>query len=153
ISYVGKSPDMAQNVTRQLASLFIQENLRVREETAEGTAAFIDAELEKMRKTLQEQEDKIRDFKQRYMGALPEQQASNLQLAGQMQAMMQANSDALNRAQQSKVYVESQIESAKQTTPASPNATQLYQLKAELAAAEQRYKPEHPDVVRLRSEV
>lgn len=153
ISYLGKTPQMAQTVTRQLGSLFIEENLKVREQAAEGTTQFLDAELEKSRKTLQEQEEKIRDFKQRYMGALPEQQLSNMQLASQTQAMLQANSDALARASQAKIYLQSQIELAKQAQPISPHTQQLAALKANLAEAEQRYKPNHPDVIRLKGEI
>src|SRR5438128_8707263 len=76
IAYSGRDPQLVQQVTRQLASLFIEENLKVREQQAEGTSEFISAELEKARQTLQSQEEKLEAFKSRYTGALPEQQQS-----------------------------------------------------------------------------
>jgi len=153
ISYMGKSPQQAQTVTRQLGSLFIEQNLKFREAAAEGTTQFLDTELEKSRKTLQEQEEKIKEFKQRYMGALPEQQMANMQIASQMQAMLQANSEALSRAQQGKIYLQSQLELAKQAQPTSVHSQQLASMRAQLAQAEERYTPSHPDVIRLRGEI
>src|SRR5436305_3835265 len=49
ISYSGSTPALAQEVTRQIASLFIEENLKVREQQAEGTNEFIESELNKAR--------------------------------------------------------------------------------------------------------
>src|SRR5712671_1361993 len=55
IAYSGSTPALAQQVTRQIASLFIEENLKVREQQAEGTNEFIESELNKARETLQAQ--------------------------------------------------------------------------------------------------
>src|SRR5579864_534805 len=107
ISYVGSSPALAQQVTSQIASLFIEENLKVREQQAEGTDEFIESQLEKARQKLQEQEKKVQQFKGRYMGSLPEQEQTSLQLLGQFQALLQSNSDAIGRAEQQKTYLES----------------------------------------------
>src|SRR3954469_18543565 len=79
ISYTSTTAQMAQQVTRQLGSLFIEENLKLRQAQAEGTSEFIGQELEKAKKDLEEQESKIKEFKAKYMGALPEQQTANLQ--------------------------------------------------------------------------
>jgi polysaccharide chain length determinant protein (PEP-CTERM system associated) len=153
IGYLGRTPQQAMEVTRQLGSLFIEENVKVRSATAEGTKGFLEEEVEKVKAKLQVQEAKIKEFQSKYMGSLPEQQAANLQMAGQAQAMMQANMDALNRAYQGKIYLESQLEMAKQTTPVSPLSQQLEMKRNELTAVEQKYKEGHPDVVRLRGEV
>src|SRR5260221_7105480 len=115
---------MAQQVTRQLGSLFIEENLKLRQAQAVGTSDFIGQELEKAKKDLQEQETNIKNFKARYMGSLPEQQQANLQMIGQAQAMLQANSDAISRAQSQKMYLESMQDSLdKQKVP--PARTEL----------------------------
>src|SRR5437868_9384014 len=68
ISYFGSSPAMAQQVTRQIASLFIEENLKVREQQAEGTDEFMETELNKAGKKLEEQEKKMKEVKGRNMG-------------------------------------------------------------------------------------
>jgi polysaccharide biosynthesis transport protein len=153
ISFMGPNPTVAQGVTRQLASLYIEENLKVKEAQAEGTHEFVDKEVERARLALQEQEARIKEFKAKHMGSLPEQMQSNLQLAAQLQNALQANSDALSRAQQNRAYLESISESVKTAPPATVEEQQLKQKRAELLAAEQKYKPEHPDVQRLRREV
>ncbi|MGZ3536793.1 MAG: Wzz/FepE/Etk N-terminal domain-containing protein, partial [Thermodesulfobacteriota bacterium] len=46
ISYEGEEPKIVMLVTNKLASLFIEENLRVREDRAEGTSEFLSKELQ-----------------------------------------------------------------------------------------------------------
>lgn len=155
IAYIGATPTLAQQVTRQIASLFIEENLKVREQQAEGTDEFIESELEKARQTLQAQEKKVKEFKGRYMGSLPEQQQANLQVLGQYQTMLQTNSDAISRTEQQKTYLESLLETFGSKQPVVPKANfpELEMRRNELLAAEQKYLPTHPDVIRLRAQV
>jgi polysaccharide chain length determinant protein (PEP-CTERM system associated) len=157
ISYSGVDPKLVQQVTRQLASAFIEENLKTREQDAEGTTDFLQGQLEKSRQSLQKQEEKIQEFKSSHSGQLPDQQQSNVQMSGQLQTMLQSNADALNRAQQQKNYLASMLESMKQAAPAQSSKTALelnYESKrAELIAVEQKYRAKHPDVVRLRAEL
>jgi succinoglycan biosynthesis transport protein ExoP len=157
ISYAGQTPTQTQQVTRQLASLFIEENLKLRQQQAEGTNSFIDRQLEKSRQDLLSQEAKIKEFKTKYMGSLPEQQQANLAVMGQFQTLLAANSDAIGRAQQQKTYLESLSESMnKKTNPGNPYSglqQDLNQRRGELVAAEQKYQANHPDVIRLREEV
>jgi polysaccharide biosynthesis transport protein len=56
IYYRGPQPPMVAQVTNQLASLFIEENLKVREQQAEGTCEFIDARLDIAKKQLERAE-------------------------------------------------------------------------------------------------
>ena len=63
IAYVGANPVLTQKVTRNLASLFVEENLKNREQESEGTTDFLDGQLEKMRQSLQEQEKRLETFK------------------------------------------------------------------------------------------
>src|SRR4051812_34451491 len=111
ITYTSTSPQMAQQVARQLGSLFIEENLKLRQAQAEGTTEFIGQELDKAQKDLEEQDKKIKNFKAKYMGSLPEQEQANLQMIGQSQAALQSNSDAINRAEQQKMYLQSMQDS------------------------------------------
>lgn len=155
ISYEGRDPALVQQVTREIASLFIEENVRAREGQAQGTSDFISQELDKAATVLQTQEERMKEFKGRNMGNLPEQQAANLQLLGQLQTMLQANSEALARSQQQKTYLESLLNAFTQSkAPVAPvQQAELEAKRAELGAAEQKYKPTHPDVIRLKGEV
>jgi polysaccharide biosynthesis transport protein len=151
LSYTARSPEIAQQVTRQLGSLYIEENLKVREQIAEGTHEFIDQELQKARDDLQKQEQGMSKFKSEHMGALPQQENSNLQLIGQYQALLQANAEAITRAEQTKQYLKSLLE-VNNSKPADKSSA-LESARNELAVAEQKYTPSHPDVIRLRNQV
>jgi polysaccharide chain length determinant protein (PEP-CTERM system associated) len=156
ITYQGPDPAMAQQVTRELAALFIEENLKVRDQQAQGTTHFIDDQLEKARGSLSEQERRLKDFKALHMGSLPEQEAANLQLLGQLQTALQVNGDALGRAQAQKIYMESLLSTitARQAEALQPlTQSELDLRREELKQAESRYTPLHPDVVQLREEV
>jgi polysaccharide chain length determinant protein (PEP-CTERM system associated) len=156
ISYQGQDPAVVQQVTRELAALFIEENLKVREQEAEGTTAFIDDQLEKARATLADEEQRLKNFKALHMGSLPEQEGATLQLLGQLQTTLQVNGDALGRAQAQKTYAESMLSAvtARQAEALQPLAQSELELRRqELKQAEILYTPLHPDVVRLREEV
>src|ERR1035437_10549393 len=60
VSYVSQDPHLAQQVTSELTNLFINENLEVRQQQSEDTTKFLESQLEAARKTLSDQEDKIR---------------------------------------------------------------------------------------------
>ena len=157
ISYTGRTPSLVQQVTRKLTSLFIEENLRKREQDAEGTTDFLEGELEKMRQSLQEQEIRIQTFKSAHAGELPEQQVPTLQMLGQFQSVLQANSDAITRAMQQKNFLDLVLESM-QAASTPQNMKSVLQLQydaksAELISAQQRYKGDHPDIIRLLAEL
>ncbi len=156
ISYQGQDPALVQQVTRELAALFIEENVKVREQQAEGTTAFIDDELEKTRLTLEKQEQRLKDFKSAHLGSLPEQQVANLQLLGQLQATLQVTGDALDRAQSQKVYEESLLAAltTREAAPLTPRAqSELDARMEELKRAQAKYTSLHPDVIELQEEV
>lgn len=63
IFYRGHQPALVAQVANQLASLFIEENLKVREQQAEGTAEFIDTRLNLAQKSLKDHEGAARLIK------------------------------------------------------------------------------------------
>jgi polysaccharide chain length determinant protein (PEP-CTERM system associated) len=100
VKYSGRDPRLVAQVTNELAGLFIEENLKAREQQATGTAEFLENQLQETRKALEEQEAKLRDFKLKHIGEMPEQQNATLQILGQLQSQLQLESEALSRAEQ-----------------------------------------------------
>jgi uncharacterized protein involved in exopolysaccharide biosynthesis len=78
ISYSGKDPHLVAQVTNSLASFYIEENLKVRERQAAGTTEFLRVQLEDMKQKLETQERLLSQFKEKYIGELPEQLQANL---------------------------------------------------------------------------
>lgn len=102
ISFSGKEPRMVAQVANELANLFIDENLKAREQQATGTTEFLQNQLDGTRKELEKQEEKLRDFRLKHIGEMPEQQSADLQILGQMQSQLQLEGEALARAEQQK---------------------------------------------------
>ena len=168
IAYSGREPRLVAQVTNELASLFIEENLRAREQQATGTTEFLQNQLQETRKTLEQHEARLKDFKLKHIGEMPEHQAASLQIVGQLQSQLQLASEALNRAEQQKSYIQSMMATqgaapvvdldegetkpAARTSPA-PAVTQRSGTKAKLEALLRRYSEDHPDVKRLRRQL
>jgi polysaccharide biosynthesis transport protein len=106
VGFQGRNPALVTEVASQLANLFIEENLRTRERQAEGTADFIDSQLNEAKKTLDEQEAKVSKYKLEHNGDLPEQETADNAALARLQVELQGNQDAINRAQQNKIMLQ-----------------------------------------------
>ncbi len=113
ISYVGKDPKTVTLVTNKLASLFIEENLKLREQQAQGTSDFLSVELNATRARLEEQETAITNFKKKFITELPEQREANLKILEQLQLQSQKIGDNLKAAQDRRVIIQKQISDMK----------------------------------------
>jgi uncharacterized protein involved in exopolysaccharide biosynthesis len=109
ISYVGKDPKVVADVTARLSSSFIEENLRVREQQAQGTSEFLSVELEATKVKLEAQEKALTNFKRQFMGELPEQKEANLRVLEQIQNHYQRVSENLRSARDRKVLIQKQL--------------------------------------------
>jgi polysaccharide chain length determinant protein (PEP-CTERM system associated) len=109
ISFVAEKAALAQQVTSKLTSLFIEANLKSREDQATNTTNFLKAQLANAKSNLNAQEETMRDFKAKYLGELPEQQQGNLAILNGTQLQLETLEASLGRAQQQRVYLESMI--------------------------------------------
>jgi polysaccharide chain length determinant protein (PEP-CTERM system associated) len=164
ISFSYNSAQVAQQITNELTSLFIDENLQARGQQSVSTTTFLENQLEQARQDLAQQEQRLREYKIRFIGELPEQKQGMLQLLGSLQAQLDANTAATERAEQQRIYLES-MEGQYQATQGAlgtsdGNADTLAAVKAsirdlqkQLAELEAKYTSRHPDVDKLREEI
>ncbi len=165
VSFSAHDPVLAQNVTNELTQLFIGENNKVREEESQGTTRFIEQQLEDARVALAAQEAKVKQFESLHEGALPTQQASNLQILAGLQGQLQSQQDALSTAKQQRVYFQTLIEQYKNlhaagrsidgTTPTGVAALdqQLNSLQAQLTDLSSHYTDSYPDVQKVKAQI
>jgi polysaccharide chain length determinant protein (PEP-CTERM system associated) len=111
-----------------------------------------------VRRQLESVEQKLREFRKKHMGELPEQLETNLRMMDRLQAQMDDRREALRSAKNRLIIVESQIKDNKMTmapenTEGSGTGLALAQLKQQLAALQLSYTERHPDVVRLKSKI
>lgn len=161
ISYSAHSPQVARMVTDDLSSLFINENLRVRQAQSEGTTKFIESQLEEASDHLVQQEEKVRAFEVSHQGMLPSQQASNLQILSGLQSQLQNEQDTLSSARQQKIYLQSLLEQSRGARRQTHSADglpsdltlvdqELTKLQAQLLDLSSRYTSQHPDIQNLK---
>ena len=164
IYYTNRSPELAQRTTHELAKLFIAENLQQRQEHSENTTKFLEDQLDQARRNLAQQEARVRQFKDKHLGELPSQTATNLQILTGLQAQLQAQQDSLSRAKQQSTYLESllsQYRGLGQGDKKSGGATvgltaidqELDRLKAQLADLSSHYTDKHPDVRKTKEQI
>jgi polysaccharide chain length determinant protein (PEP-CTERM system associated) len=164
VSYSSRDPRQAQQVTSELTNLFINENLEVRQQESEDTTKFLEGQLETARKTLSDQEEKIREFKGLHVGELPTQVGSNLQILAGLQSQLQNEEDALNTAKQQRVYLETLVNQYRslQGAPKTEGGTteglpavdlELDKLRAQLADLSSHYTDRHPDVRKVKEQI
>jgi polysaccharide chain length determinant protein (PEP-CTERM system associated) len=165
VDFTASNPYVAQQVTSKLTSLFIDENLKVRQQQSEDTTQFIQSQLETARANLAQQEAKVRNFQSSHEGELPTQQTTNLQILGGLQSQFQSEQQALNSAKQQRVYLQTLVDqyhtiqmTTRRTADGSPSGlpgfdAQLDKLKSQLADLSAHYTDNYPDVQRLKGEI
>jgi polysaccharide chain length determinant protein (PEP-CTERM system associated) len=168
-----ENPQLAMLTASRLASYFIDENLKSREQQAVGTSEFLQSQLEETKVRLEAQEEKVKQYKLKFMGELPQQLQANLQILSRLQDQLKMNSDATRTAQDRKVYLEAQIgflesqlnafkaqmSAAGSDAPDSSDfstaslANELSVKKSQLAALSSKYTEKYPEIRRLKDEV
>ena len=169
IGYSGGDARQVAQVANDLAAQFMDENLKAREQQSTGTSEFLQNQLQETKKVLEAQEAKLKDFKLKHIGEMPEQQTANLQILGQLQSQLQLESEALARAEQQRSTIqvlmpqsapvvdldETDLKPASNATAskAPQKESLLIGLRARLTAMQQRYGDQHPDMRKLKAQI
>jgi len=155
-----ESPQLAQEVCTEVSSMFLEQNARSREEQAAQTTSFLTQQLDQAKANLDQQDARLANFKARYLGALPDQEQTNLSLLTGMNSQLEANTQALSRAQQDKAFNQTLLDqelanwrsSHLEQNPVTLDQ-QLGGLQDQLLALQAKYTDEHPDVVKLKNQI
>ena len=160
ISVTFGEPGLAQQICSTVTSIFLEENLRVRQRQAEQTTEFLTTQVDNAKAKLDEQDARLAAFQRAHLGSLPDDQTMNLNVLGGLTAELDVASDALNRAQQDKTYAESALaeqRAAWQATLEGRNPAtyeqQIAALEAQLTALKSKYTDDHPDVARIKRDI
>ena len=163
INYTGEDPRIVTLVANKLASLFIEENLKLREQQAVGTTEFLTNELQATKEKLEAQGQVLADYKKRNMGSLPEQRDTNIKMLEQLQVQLQRNEESIRALEDRKLLIRKQM-SEIENPPAVVGADGTIQpqkgavsyearreeLRKQLAELQSRYTEKHPEVVRTK---
>lgn len=136
ISFTAGDPQIAQAVTSRLTQLFIDENVRTRQNQAVTTSNFLKEQLDAARRKLAEQEQRLRAFKARFPTELPEQQGGNVMALTDLRIHLQSVKSNLSRAQEQRAALESSL------------SNNLERLQSDKAALLARYTERNAEVIR-----
>ncbi len=165
LSYEGRDPVLIARVTNALANMFIEENLKLREEQARSTSEFLAQELARMEAELLKREKAIKDFKKKYMGELPEQRQTNMAMLQRLTDQLEIIQENIRAAEDRKILLQRQLneeielqkrrqkEALSASTQGEPRegTSDVEILKNRLASLLTRYTEQHPDVIRLKA--
>jgi polysaccharide chain length determinant protein (PEP-CTERM system associated) len=164
IAFQYSNRNLAQKVTQELVRGFIDENLRTLSGQSTATTEFLKDEWESAKKTLDELENRLTQFRLQNSGRLPEQLQSNLTTLRTLEQQLSGINEAISRIGQEKVLLESQIRIYKdqlqsltqggdQPLSQAAKNQRLVELEHEIVTQEtavsslkERYKETHPDV-------
>ncbi|MFY9288197.1 MAG: hypothetical protein WAO98_06810 [Alphaproteobacteria bacterium] len=160
LSFDYSDPQTAQQVTNELVTRFLDEDLKERHEQAEATSEFIGKQIAIMETQMVEQEKKIAEFQSEHGISKPEVLMFNQQAAANTSVNLQSLESQLTsnlgtqgslRAQLAVVEPYSRVLADGQvlTTP----ATQLKALEAQYTTLTAQYGERHPDVVKVKRQI
>ncbi|HLH34943.1 MAG TPA: hypothetical protein VKX41_09725 [Alloacidobacterium sp.] len=157
ISYEDGDRSLVAPITNQLAASFIDWNLAVRQQQAHDTAQFLSGELERAKKSLEEQEGRLQAFKMTHVGATPDQLDANLQALSRLQTQIQANTDSLSRLEEERLLL-TQTKSPKTNDLSSLSERgrlleEKHHLENQIWDLRRQFTDTYPDVVIARDQL
>jgi polysaccharide chain length determinant protein (PEP-CTERM system associated) len=161
ITFTAEDPKIAQQVCGELTSMFVNENLRSREQHAQGTTDFLTSQVADAKRVLDDQDAKLAAFKDKYLNQLPGDEQTNLTVLNSLSNRMEAITQSISAAQQQKTFTEGML--ARQTAEWKSSQAegsigapadlqkQKAQLQAQLLDLRSRYTEDHPDVIKTKN--
>src|SRR6266700_353652 len=162
VSVTFNNPQLGQQICTEITSMFMEQNAHALAQQAARTTSFLSQQLDEAKTKLDAQDAKLAQFKRQYLGSLPEEEQTNLSLLMGMNSQLEANTQALSRAQQDKVFNESlfnqqqaNLEASQKQPGHNPETLeqQLNALQDQLTIRQTRYTPEYPDVIKLKNSI
>ncbi len=161
LAYEGENPSTVQKVANRLASLYLEANLKTREQRASNITTFLERELKNLKTQIDEKESKISQFKQIHGQELPEYRTINMQALSRLNQQLDQAAMQIRSQQERKIYLEGQLANV---DPLMPVVTEegktmmnprerLKYLRLQLISLQSQLSDKHPDVKRMKGEI
>jgi polysaccharide chain length determinant protein (PEP-CTERM system associated) len=152
VSYEGESPVVVQQIANELASLYLTENLKVREKQSNATTKFMEDEKKNVQAELAQVDSQISAYKQRNMNSLPELNQFNMQMLDGLDRDVRQVNEQLRSLREKEGQIQSEL-SFIPTDSANTNKTRLSELRVRLVDMSNRLSDKHPDIIKTKSEI
>jgi polysaccharide chain length determinant protein (PEP-CTERM system associated) len=151
VSYEGKNPVVVQQVTDVLTSLYLEENIKFKQQQSASTTKFLQDEVNDVQGRLEELEKKIAVYKGKHAISLPERYQFNLQTLDRAERDADQLKDLLRALQEKESSLQSQLASIPPLF--NPDTERLRVLRQNLVSLRTRVSDEYPDVIKLKAEI
>jgi uncharacterized protein involved in exopolysaccharide biosynthesis len=161
LAYNGQNRSKVLQVTEELASLYLQEELKRREQLASSATTFFEHEADELKKQIQTLEGKISTFKQNHIGELPEHTATNLQAISRLEMELDRVNSDIRAVQARRMNFKTQLSGVDPLAPVvnlegktvmNPKE-RLKTLRLELVNMQSALSDKHPDVKKLKRQI
>jgi succinoglycan biosynthesis transport protein ExoP len=161
ISFEDEDPQITKRVVDELATLYLEENLKARASQTAETRVFLESEIDKLEEEISLMEGQLADFKLENSEILPSMNSSNLQNIARIDGQLMDIDRQLFALDKNKISIEAQLVTIEPSMPvrladgtyALSPADQLRSLQTELSIYESKYSEDHPDVVAARRDI
>ena len=155
------NPQLAQQICQEITSMFMEQNATGRVAQSNKTTQFLTEQLNEAKAKLEEQDKRLAQFKAEHLVSMPEQEQTNITLLGGMNTQLDATTQGLTRAQQDKSLNETLLTNQETSWKASQVGQQnpetedqeMNALQAQLSVLLSKYTPQHPDVIKLKTQI
>lgn len=161
LSYEGTDPNKVFQVTQDLATLYLKEDERKREQLTTSATSFFQNEADQLKGQIYTLENNISDFKKSHIGELPENNTVNLQAIARLQTDFDRINLNINSLQERIILLKQQIKSVDPLSPVVTNEgkiamnprERLKKLHLELVNMQSVLSNKHPDVKKLKRQI
>jgi len=152
LAYEGENPRKVQQIANVLASLYLEENLRVREEQSEGASKFLKTEMERLQDDLSQIAQQVATFKEKNLKALPELAQFNMQMLNRLDQDIDQLQAQIGALLEREAFLETQLASIPARND-DPEQARLQELQVRLTNLRTRVSDSYPDVVQIQQEI
>jgi succinoglycan biosynthesis transport protein ExoP len=155
LSYEGKSPSKVQQIATVLASLFLEENIKVRSQQTLETTQFLEEEMNRVKNEITTIESNLATFKERNFNELPELLQANLQSLNTLERNLERLNEMLRSLKEREGYLQTQLASipVNMKSEMDQNKRSLENLKIHLIDLETQYSDQYPDVINTKASI
>jgi len=161
ISYRDPSPERATKVVQSLLTIFVESSLGDKRQDSRSAVKFIDDQVKRYEQTLRAAEDRLKDFKLKYLGVSPQEGQDYFSRLSQLRSTIDAAKLDLEAAEQSRDAYKRQLagevptymlnDSDTKASEAVPEVdARIAGLQKDLDDLLRKYTDQHPDVVATR---
>ena len=160
VGFEGDRPQQVMQVANRLAALFVERTSDLHGERLAHVDSLLDAEVNRLRAQLGEQEAGLKNYRQSVAQELPDRLATNLKWLENLQQQSQTKSDQIAEAQARRLAVADEMLALErqgalegEQRQKTANETALDDLRLKLRQLKTRYTAQNPEILRAEKEI